>query len=439
MALLASPAPYKGADRSAAKAGLINFVRATRPHVVGLSEVFVDGERSDIKSALADIYRFTHEGPDESDLESDGGLLLLSQFPIAATDQTIYRACLGEDCLANKGVLKARIDLPGVTDVDVYLTHLQSPNVQIGAVPSSGPGSSGTDKVKYQLTVLSEFVAATRNRSIPALIMGDINVDGRNATLYNDMMARLGHPIDVWLASGTGGLGITNGDPVSNFAPGTPFASPSDPRRFQSGSRLDYFFGYNGTRFRPSFSSTRVVVAQTLAGRDISDHYGIMTTISGVRLLEPTYTRDPASVTARLTKFHCLMETDGPIAVVSRELSADEVEFQMRLTPSVGTALTSSLTPRQEDVVRGVNRTFSSPRTLSVANPGSVVSLRAEGWEVDEGPFGIVTGRASLGSSTISLHRNELFDSFLAPFERKLRLRSSAGGEYIATVSISAR
>ena len=362
-----------------------------------------------------------------------------SQFPILSSDQTIYRACLGEDCLANKGVLKARIDVPAITDVDVYLTHLQSPDVQIGAIPSSGPGSSGTDKVKYQLTVLSEFVAATRDRLIPAIVMGDINVNGRNATLYNDMMARLGQPMDAWVVSGTGGLGITNGDPVSSFAPGTAIISATDPRRFQSGSRLDYFFGYNGTRFRPTLSNTRVIVAQSPAGRDISDHYGIMTTISGMRLLEPRYTRDPVSVTARLTKFHCLLETDGPIDVVSRELSADEVEFQMRVTPTVGSILTSSLTPLQEDVWRGVNRTFTSPRTLTASNPGSTVSVRAEGWEVDAGPFGIVTGRATLGSATASMHRNELFDGFLAPFERKLRLRSSAGGEYIVTVSVSAR
>ena len=65
--------------------------------IVGLCECFVDGERNRVKAKLRDIYPWSLEGPDEADLESDGGLLLLSRHRVIARHQTIYRQCLGEE------------------------------------------------------------------------------------------------------------------------------------------------------------------------------------------------------------------------------------------------------------------------------------------------------------------------------------------------------
>ncbi len=82
MALLVAPGDYLGTDRDGAIAEIIAQIAARLPDVVGLCEVFSDGERETIRNSLRNIYPFFREGPDEADLESDGGLLLLSRHPI---------------------------------------------------------------------------------------------------------------------------------------------------------------------------------------------------------------------------------------------------------------------------------------------------------------------------------------------------------------------
>lgn len=109
MALLVSPAPYLGTDRNGARAEIISRILGLSPDVVGLCEVFDDDDREKIRVALRMQYPHTREGPDEADLESDGGLLLLSKHPIESSHDTIFRECDGVDCFANKGVIHVRV------------------------------------------------------------------------------------------------------------------------------------------------------------------------------------------------------------------------------------------------------------------------------------------------------------------------------------------
>jgi hypothetical protein len=46
----------------------------------------------------------------------DGGLYILSDFPILDTQTEAFAPCAGFDCLANKGVMLARIRIPGAPD-----------------------------------------------------------------------------------------------------------------------------------------------------------------------------------------------------------------------------------------------------------------------------------------------------------------------------------
>ena len=109
MALLVTPAPYLGTDREGAIAEIVAQIRVLSPDVVGLCEVFSDSERTRIRNALRDLYPHYPEGPDETDLESDGGLLLRVRHSILIGDAMIFRDCDGFDCLANKGVIHIRI------------------------------------------------------------------------------------------------------------------------------------------------------------------------------------------------------------------------------------------------------------------------------------------------------------------------------------------
>lgn len=58
-----------------------------------------------------------------------GGLAIASRYPIVDTALDAYgrRACAGLDCLSNKGVMLARIAMPGVpAPIDIYNTHMNS-------------------------------------------------------------------------------------------------------------------------------------------------------------------------------------------------------------------------------------------------------------------------------------------------------------------------
>ena len=102
-----------------------------------------------------------------------GGLAIASRYPIVETAVDSYgpRACAGLDCLSNKGIMLARIAMPGVpTAVDIYNTHMNS------------RGASGVSEARdgeahaRQAVAASEFIARTEDRAIPLIFGGDFNM-----------------------------------------------------------------------------------------------------------------------------------------------------------------------------------------------------------------------------------------------------------------------
>lgn len=437
MALLVAPAPYKGTERERAIDTLIQNLRREQPDVVGLSECFADGERAEIKRELASIYPHTVEGPDEDDLESDGGLLILSRHQITQRHQTVYRQCRGEDCLANKGALHIRIEPRGhPTGYDVFHSHLQSPDPTL-ATPERGPLTSSRDKIRLQLTHLSSFIQAFSSPERPAILMGDLNTNGINPTLYADFLERLRRPVDLWQTSGRG-PGITFDD--ANTFQGGPTYDVSSSVRHRRGSRLDYFLLWPGSRFVPTFTDSQVIVWQSSPGRDMSDHYGLRTRQRDLNEVTVNVDRRIGRVQVSLTAFHCLKETTGPTGTASEILENDEVEFELRVIPARGSRA-SERAPRVEEVGRGRQHTFARPPTVSLTDPGESIEIVVEGWEVDPVSVPVVgevgsTGRASMGIPSIRLSRNDLLELIGRPTTRGLPL-FRAGGEYVATVQIS--
>ena len=265
MGLMVFPAPYKGTDRDGAVASLITHLKAANPDIVGLSECWADGEKDDIASALSDLCPHRLEGPDEADLESDGGLLLLSRHPFIESGSVIYRDCEGADCYANKGAIWGRIAPPGhPCGYDIFLSHTQNPDA----------ASDAPDALDKQLDVLATFVAAKREPAQPSILMGDLNTDGRKSALYEAFAARLGFSTDVWLQLHASEPGITF-DNRGSFDDENPALPVGSPERHKDGQRLDYLLVWDGITFVSSFDDIRVVLWQSAAGRDISDHYGM--------------------------------------------------------------------------------------------------------------------------------------------------------------------
>ena len=427
--------PYQGIDRIAALHALLGYLHRTKPDVVGLSEVFREDEREWIRKAMASVYppENSMDGPNENDLEDDGGLLLLSKYPIVARNATIYRVCKGFDCLTNKGILHARLRTPS-GDVDVFHSHLQSATRDAsGGNPDVGPFSTERDKVRYQLSVLGDFIKSTRDFHIPAVVMGDLNADAGDGALYSQLMAQLEGATDVWRHVHGDEPGLT-WDDVSTFRGDRGTTAADDPSRGQHGERLDYILALQGTRQRVDFSQMWVVRHQTDAGHDMSDHYGVL---AGVRSMGQLW--EPAGTVARvrlqLYRFHCLLETKGITGQASNLLgNTDEVTFQMRADAGAG-ARTTGVTQKYTGLDRGGKRFID--RVLSFDNPTAGVTITVDGWELDDGPFGIGSTQTSLGSPSITLSQQDLIDRIGGP-ERELGFRlTGASGEYIATVRVA--
>jgi endonuclease/exonuclease/phosphatase family metal-dependent hydrolase len=258
MALLVFPGDYLGTDREGAIVGLVAEVRRQVPDVVGLCEVFADDEREHIRGDLATTYPFFVQGPDEDDLESDGGLLVLSRHPFTATSDLIYRDCAGNDCFANKGVLHVRVQPPGApTAYDLFYTHMQN-------IEEDG----GDDTLYSQLSVLHGMIQRDANPAVPTLVFGDLNVPASAANHYEQLLARLARPADMWVAAGNT---VASGFTVvrdSDFFDDADDRPPSD-------ERLDYVLMKPGRRAVQILRQIDVLSVRH-NGRLISDHLGVL-------------------------------------------------------------------------------------------------------------------------------------------------------------------
>ena len=284
---------YRGRERAAALDSLACFLLEYLPDMVGLSEMWVREERRWLEERLGRFYPYSLEGPGEADdLNVDGGLHLLSRLDFTTHQSAVYDACLGEDCLSDKGIIHGRVKLFGdAPPLDLFLTHLQNPTPMLEG-PDMGPGIGGRGKLLIQIDQLSAFILATREPRYPALLMGDLNTSGELPQEYGDLLARLGQPDDLWPEMGGKGRlfgrksrqfldpasGLTF-DERSTFALADLAKDPA-PARHECGKRLDYFFSYPGTLWRPKYIRTQIVRLESSPGRDSSDHYGLMTELA---------------------------------------------------------------------------------------------------------------------------------------------------------------
>ena len=154
MALLPWPL-YKGVDRDGAIGGLILRLRARRPDVVGLSEMWTEGDRERVIDAVRDLYPYFIDGPHDpvdlvvTDVEvMGGGLLLLCRHRIVASASTVYRQCSGDDCLQQQGgAARPRQRTGSPCPVDVFLTHTQAADPTVaGTVAGARVAVRGADQ-----------------------------------------------------------------------------------------------------------------------------------------------------------------------------------------------------------------------------------------------------------------------------------------------------
>ncbi|WP_175410886.1 sphingomyelin phosphodiesterase [Streptomyces sp. TRM64462] len=269
--------PNWGQDHRAAEIPAAPFFRGH--DVVVLQEAF-DNSSSDalMQNAAAEYpYRTPVLGRSKTGWDAtggayssftpeDGGVSVLSKWPILRKEQYVYKDACGADWYSNKGFVYVVLNVNG-TRVHVVGTHAQSTD------PGCGAGEAAQMRSR-QFKAMDAFLDA---KGIPAseqvIVAGDLNVDSRTPE-YGSMLA------DAGLA----GADARTGHPYSFDTAENSIAAdryPSDPRE-----DLDYVLHRAG-HVRPSGWTNDVVKEQSAPwtvsswGRqytytNLSDHYPVV-------------------------------------------------------------------------------------------------------------------------------------------------------------------
>ncbi|KKW91475.1 MULTISPECIES: endonuclease/exonuclease/phosphatase family protein [Sphingobium] len=170
---------------------------AQQPHIVLMQEVF-SSQAAEV-AAMAG-YRHVIMGPDtalrtattmdDADRHyiEDGrwdrgenmgkplnsGLMILSDYPVLGIDRMAFPdfACAGFDCLANKGVLIAHLDVPGIGRVSIINAHLNARSAAMVPVARS------QQAFVRQVDLMARFVVRHVPRGQAMILGGDMNIGG---------------------------------------------------------------------------------------------------------------------------------------------------------------------------------------------------------------------------------------------------------------------
>ncbi|MFF5932760.1 sphingomyelin phosphodiesterase [Streptomyces sp. NPDC012508] len=195
----------------------------------------------------------------------DGGVTVLSKWPIVRKEQYVYKDACGADWYSNKGFVYTVLDVNG-TKVHVVGTHAQS----------TDPGCSAGEAAQMRSRQFKAMDAFLDGKNIPAneqvIVAGDMNVDSRTPE-YGTMLS------DAGLA----GADARTGHPYSFDTDLNSIASeryPDDPRE-----DLDYVL-YRSSNARPANWTNNVVLEQSAPWTvsswgtrytytNLSDHYPV--------------------------------------------------------------------------------------------------------------------------------------------------------------------
>ncbi|MFD0374490.1 sphingomyelin phosphodiesterase [Streptomyces sp. NPDC127112] len=269
--------PNWGQDHRAAEIPKASFFQGH--DVVVLQEAFDNGASDALKANASAQYPYQTPvvgrsksgwdatgGSYSSTTPEDGGVTVLSKWPIVRKEQVVYKDACGSDWWSNKGFAYVVLDVNG-TKVHVVGTHAQSTD--------SGCGTGEAAQMRSrQFKAIDAFLDA---KNIPAgeqvIVAGDMNVDSRSAE-YSSMLAdldlapadaRTGHPYSFDTALNS----------IANYR------YPTDPRE-----DLDYVL-YRKGNARPSGWENNVVKEESTPWTvsswgtsytysNLSDHYPVV-------------------------------------------------------------------------------------------------------------------------------------------------------------------
>ncbi|MEV5595595.1 sphingomyelin phosphodiesterase [Streptomyces sp. NPDC052496] len=198
--------PNWGQDHRAKAIAAAGFFRGQ--DVVVLQEAFDNASSDALKSAAAAQYPYQTPvvgrgksgwdatgGAYSAATPEDGGVTLLSKWPVLRKEQYVFKDACGADSWSNKGFAYAVLNVRGAK-VHVVGAHAQS----------TDPGCKAGEAAAVRARQFKEIDAFLDAKRIPAdeqvMVAGDLNVDSRSpefASLLDDAGlvaadARTGHP-----------------------------------------------------------------------------------------------------------------------------------------------------------------------------------------------------------------------------------------------------
>ena len=216
------------------------------------SELFDNSRRSTFLNALKAEYPYQTSVVDRSGSIEDGGVLIVSRYPIESESHIAFNDCDAEDCMSAKGVKYAKINKGG-NPYHVFGSHTQAWNAE-----------------KNQATRLSQFQQMRNfidSRSIssnePVIIAGDLNVDKINFQQeYNTML----NVLNAEEAPRNGGYVSSYNGNVNAWTDGAP-------------EDLDYVL-YSTAHLQPTSSQSKILTPRSIHSDvftkyDLSDHFAV--------------------------------------------------------------------------------------------------------------------------------------------------------------------
>ena len=214
---------------------------------VVLQEAFSNRHRMQIVEALTDEYPYRSRvlGVDKF-LKYNGGVIILSRWPILSESQTEFTVCEGSDCLVSKGVVYARLEKLGRI-YHLFGLHLKAQIEFDGARLA-------------QLPEVRKFVDLQNVPSDePLLIAGDFNIN----FFSNEEDGEYAAAVSV--------LNVQSPESSSEATYASESNSMiSDPVN----ERLDYVF-FSNDHLKPSSAVSEVVYIRQ-GDKDLSDHHGVV-------------------------------------------------------------------------------------------------------------------------------------------------------------------
>ncbi|MFI8962164.1 sphingomyelin phosphodiesterase [Streptomyces sp. NPDC053493] len=269
--------PNWGQDHRAATIPTTSFFQGN--DVVVLQEAFDNSASDALKAKAAAQYPYQTPvvgrsktgwdatgGAYSATTPEDGGVTLLSKWPVVRKEQYVYKDACGSDWYSNKGFVYAVLDVNG-TKVHVVGTHAQS----------TDSGCAAGEAAQMRSRQFKNIDAFLDAKNIPAgeqvIVAGDMNVDSRSSE-YASMLA------DADLA----GADSRTGHPYSFDTALNSIAHdryPTDPRE-----DLDYVL-YRAGNARPAGWTNNVIPEQTAPWTvsswgtqytytNLSDHYPVI-------------------------------------------------------------------------------------------------------------------------------------------------------------------